>query len=67
MNRQKKLTWEERHPNGDVSHHTFFEGRRGKIIRDYEGIPLHIPHSSTSFPPETTYSFTDLDEEESSL
>ena len=26
MEQKKKLTWEERHPNGDVSHHTFFEG-----------------------------------------
>ena len=26
MEQEKKLTWEERHPNGDVSHHTFFEG-----------------------------------------
>ena len=25
MEQKKKLTWEERHPNGDVSHHTFFE------------------------------------------
>ena len=25
MKQKKKLTWEERHPNGDVSHHTFFE------------------------------------------
>lgn len=41
--------------------------RRGKTIRDYEGILLHIPHSSTSFPSESTYSFTDLDEEEKLL
>ena len=26
MEQKKKLTWEERHPYGDVSHHTFFEG-----------------------------------------
>ena len=26
MEQKKKLTWEERHPIGDVSHHTFFEG-----------------------------------------
>lgn len=26
MEQKKKLTWEEKHPNGDVSHHTFFEG-----------------------------------------
>jgi hypothetical protein len=26
MEQKKKMTWEERHPNGDVSHHTFFEG-----------------------------------------
>ena len=41
--------------------------RRGKTIRGYEGILLHIPHSSTSFPSESTYSFTDLDEEEKLL
>ncbi len=26
MEQKKKLTWEEKHPNGDVSLHTFFEG-----------------------------------------
>jgi hypothetical protein len=26
MEQRKKLTWEEKHPYGDVSHHTFFEG-----------------------------------------
>ena len=26
MEQKKKLTWEEKHPNGDESHHTFFEG-----------------------------------------
>jgi len=41
--------------------------RRGKTIRDYEGLLLHIPHSSTSFPSESTHSFTDLDEEEKLL
>ena len=41
--------------------------RKGKIIRDYEGILLHIPHSSTSFPSESTHSFMDLDEEEKLL
>ena len=41
--------------------------RRGKTIRDYEGILLHIPHSSTSFPSESTHSFTDLDKEEKLL
>lgn len=41
--------------------------RRDKTIRDYEGILLHIPHSSTSFPSESTHSFTDLDEEEKLL
>lgn len=40
---------------------------RGKTIRDYEGILLHIPHSSTSFPSESTHSFTDLNEEEKLL
>lgn len=41
--------------------------RRGKTIRDYEGILLHIPHSSTSFPSESTNSFSDLDEDEKLL
>ena len=41
--------------------------RRGKTIRDYEGLLLHIPHSSASFPSESTHSFTDLDEEEKLL
>ena len=41
--------------------------RLGKRIRDYEGILLHVPHSSTSFPPESRYSFTDLDEDEKLL
>ena len=41
--------------------------RRGKIIRDYEGILLHIPHSSTAFPDDSHYSFKDLDEEEKLL
>ncbi len=79
MEQKKKLTWEERHPNGDESHHTFFEGyakkvaaaimasRKGKTIRDYEGILLHIPHSSTSFPSESTHSLIDLDEDEKLL
>lgn len=26
MELKKKLTWEERHPNGDLSHHTFLDG-----------------------------------------
>ena len=41
--------------------------RRGKIIRDYEGILLHIPHSSTVFPDDSHYSFQDLNEEEKLL
>ena len=41
--------------------------RRGKTIRDYEGVLLHIPHSSTSFPSESIHSFTDLDEDEKLL
>lgn len=46
---------------------TFMTSRRGKIIRDYEGILLHIPHSSTSFPDDSHYSFLDLDDEEKLL
>lgn len=41
--------------------------RYGKIIREYEGILLHIPHSSTSFPDDSLYSFYDLNEEEKLL
>ena len=41
--------------------------RRGKTIRDYEGVLLHIPHSSTSFPSESIHSFADLDEDEKLL
>lgn len=26
MKEKRELTWEERHPNGDVSHHTFIDG-----------------------------------------
>lgn len=39
----------------------------GKRIFDYEGILLHIPHSSTSFPDDTHHSFQDLDGEEKLL
>lgn len=38
--------------------------RQGKIIRCYEEILLHIPHSSIAFPSESGYSFQDLDKEE---
>lgn len=26
MKEKREMTWEERHPNGDVSHHTFIDG-----------------------------------------
>ena len=26
MEQKKELTWEERHPNGNLSHHTFIDG-----------------------------------------
>lgn len=45
----------------------FIEKRIGKIIRDYQGILLHIPHSSISFPKGSRYSFLDLDGEEKLL
>ena len=32
MEQKEKLTWEDRHPNGDLSHHTFFE--------DFEDLPI---------------------------
>lgn len=41
--------------------------RPGKRIHDYEGILLHIPHSSISFPNDSHYSFQDLDGEEKLL
>ena len=40
---------------------------KGRVIREYENILLHIPHSSTLFPAESGYSFKDLDEEEKLL
>ena len=41
--------------------------RSGKRIHEYEGILLHIPHSSISFPKNSHYSFQDLDEDEKLL
>ena len=40
------------------------QNRKGKTIRDYEGLILHVPHSSITFPPESKFSFRDLDREE---
>lgn len=45
----------------------FIKKRIGKRIYDYEGILLHIPHSSISFPDDSHYSFLDLDGEEKLL
>ena len=45
----------------------FYERRREKIIRNYDKILLHIPHSSTAFPKESTHSFDELDNEEKLL
>lgn len=45
----------------------FIKKRIGKTINEYEGILLHIPHSSTSFPDGLHYSFQDLDGEEKLL
>ena len=45
----------------------FIKKRIGKTINEYEGILLHIPHSSTSFPDDSHYSFMDLDREEKLL
>lgn len=45
----------------------FIKKRSGKIIRNYEKILLHIPHSSTSFPLGSKCSFKDLNEEEKLL
>ena len=42
----------------------FIKKRIGKTINEYDGILLHIPHSSTSFPDGLHYSFQDLDGEE---
>lgn len=44
-----------------------YKKRSETIICDYENILLHIPHSSTSFPSVSHYSFNDLDEEERRL
>ena len=41
--------------------------RSGKRIHEYEGILLHIPHSSTSFPDGSQHSFQDLDGDEKLL
>ena len=36
MKEKRELTWEERHPNGDVSHHTFIDGFDGLITLNEE-------------------------------
>ena len=60
MEQKKEQTWNERHSN-DCNYN---KRRSGKIMYDYGKLLLHIPHSSTSFPSSTGYTFMDLDDEE---
>lgn len=63
MENKKEFNWDERHPNGNNR----CAQRRGKIIRRYENILLHVPHSSTAFPEGCKFTWEDLDEEEKLL
>ncbi len=63
MKEKRNLIGNERHLNSDD------DGKRRTEQDDgcYEKILLHIPHSSTSFPSDSTFTFKDLDEEEKLL
>ncbi len=63
MEKKNGLSWDEIHSIGNK----FGKNSTGKNLKCYEKILLHIPHSSTTFPPVSNYSFMDLDEEEKLL
>ena len=72
MEKKNGFIWEKSHSNGNIEESAKKNAstntkRRGKKIRDYEKILLHVPHSSTSFPLDSKYSFQDLDKEEKRL
>ena len=72
MEKKNGFTQRKSHSNGNVGESAkknvaINMKRRGKKIRDYEKILLHVPHSSTSFPLDSKYTFQDLDEEEKRL
>ena len=65
MREKRKVSWNEKPKHSDSGFDC--KERRENCIRGYDKILLHIPHSSTSFPSESEYSFIDLDKEEKLL
>ena len=63
MKENKKLTLAENQSNEEKPN----KERCGINNQTYEGILLHIPHSSILFPSDLNYSFKDLDDEEKLL
>ena len=65
MEKKNNSDYDERHPNGDLSYHTYLDGFEGTYDRrHYRNLLLHVPHSSTAFPEGSNHTFSELDYEE---